>query len=294
MDCSKVWGRRMVRKTALVLMSCLLAGSPVWAEEQDSEHLFGFTEGSDIGPVGEKELEMGLFGRFGARSGRFSALTQSTELKWGIAQDWRVAPGLYLDWHNLRNVPGIPNTNNVTVEGFSFEIKRRLLDREKSPFGLTLAVVPTLARINGDGQRETGFDTNFLLIADRELIEGKLFGSINVNYAPSYGHLPRATGWSPSSELGTSAALSWKLTDKLFMGGELRHVWAYEGAFLNDGLGHALFTGPNFFLRLAENMWVAGGWNVQVAGNAAGEAGRRLDLTNFQRHEARLRLGFSF
>ena len=284
----------MGRKSAIFLMSFLAAAAPALAEEQDSEHLFGFTEGSDIGPVGEKELEMGLFGRFGTRSGRFSALTQSTELKWGIAKDWRVAPGVYFDWHGLKNVPGVPNTNGVTVEGFSFEIKRRLLDRETAPFGLTLAVVPAITRINGDGQRETGFDTHFLLIADKELIEGKLFGSVNVSYAPSFGHLPTATGWAPSSELGTSAALSFKVTERLFMGGELRHARAYDGAFANDHLGHALFTGPNFFFRLAENAWMAGGWNVQIAGNAAGEAGRRLDLTNFQRHEARLRLGFSF
>ena len=284
----------MGRKAALLLMSWLGVVVPAFAEEQDSEHLFGFTEGSDIGPVGEKELEMGLFGRFGTRIGRYSAISQSSELKWGIAKDWRIAPGMHFGWHGLRDVPGVPYTNGVTLEGFSFEVKRRLVDREKAPFGLTLAVVPAVTRINAEGQRETGFDTNFLLIADRELIEGKLFGAINVSYAPSFGHVPRASGWSPASEIGTSAALSWKVTDKLFMGGELRHVWAYDGAFANEAVGHALFTGPNFFLRLADNMWVAGGWNVQVAGNAAGEAGRRLDLTNFQRHEARLRLGFSF
>jgi hypothetical protein len=284
----------MGRRAAVLAMSFLAAAIPALAEEQDSEHLFGFTEGSDIGPTGEKELEMGLFGRFGSRVGRYSALTHSTELKWGIAKDWRIAPGIYFDWHGLKNVPGVPNTNGLTVEGFSFEIKRRLLDREKAPFGLTLAVVPSLTRINGDGQRETGFDTHFLLIADKELIEGKLFGAVNVSYAPSYGHLPSASGWSPSSELGASAALSWRATDKLFVGGELRHARTYDGAFANDHLGHALFTGPNFFLRLTPESWLAGGWNMQIAGNAAGEAGRRLDLTNFQRHEARLRLGFSF
>jgi hypothetical protein len=283
-----------MKRLLAIMMLSVLAISPGFAEEQDSEHLFGFTEGSDIGPVGEKELEMGLFGRFGTRTGRYSALTQSSELKWGIAPNWRIAPGLHLDWHSLRNVPDIPNTHGLRVEGFSFEVKHRLLDREKSPFGLTLAVVPAFTRINGDGQREAGFDTHFAVIADRELVEGKVFGAVNLSYAPGFGHLPRATGWSPASELGLSGALSVKLSDSLFMGGEVRHVRSYEGAFLNEKLGHAVFTGPNFFLRLADHVWLAGGWNVQVAGNAVGEAGRRLDLTNFQRHEARLRLGFGF
>lgn len=290
----KIVGAGMTRKAALFLMTWLAAMSPALAEEQDSEHLFGFTEGSDIGPEGEKELEFGLFGRAGARSGRYLALTHSIEVKWGLAKDWRVAPGIYFDWHSIRNVPGIPNTNAVTVEGFTFEIKRRLLDREKAPFGLTLSVVPAITRINGEGQRETGFDTNFLLIADKELIEGKLFGAVNVNYAPGFGHLPRATGWAATSELGTSGGLSWKVSDKLFVGGELRQVWVYNGSFMNEASGHALFTGPNFFLRLAENSWLAGGYNVQLTGHAAGDVARRLDLTNFQRHEARLRFGLSF
>jgi len=40
-------------------------------------------------------------------------------------------------------------------------------------------------------------------------------------------------------------------------------------------------------------MWIAGGWNIQAAGKASGDP-TRLDLVNFQRHEARLRLGFAF
>jgi hypothetical protein len=39
------------------------------------------------------------------------------------------------------------------------------------------------------------------------------------------------------------------------------------------------------------NMTLA--WNVQVGGRAHGEIGR-LDLTNFERNQVRLRFGFGF
>ena len=39
----------------------------------DSEHLFGFTEGADIGAVGELELEQETTGRLGKRGGTFRA-----------------------------------------------------------------------------------------------------------------------------------------------------------------------------------------------------------------------------
>ena len=34
-------------------------------------------------------------------------------------------------------------------------------------------------------------------------------------------------------------------------------------------------------------------WNMQPAGHAVGDPGR-LDLVNFDRHQARVRLGYSF
>jgi len=278
---------------SLVLAASVVFSAAARAEDQDSEHLFGFTEGSDLGPTGEKELEMGLFGRFGVRTGRFSAVSQSTELKWVLAPEWRVAPGVVFARHTLRGAPDEPSVNSATLEGFTFEVKRRLLDREKGPFGLTFAAVPGFARIDGDGRRARDFGSHFMFIADRELIEGRLFGAVNVSYGLGYGRPVGVSGWDASSEIGLSTALSWRVADGVFVGGEVRGVRVYDGALLNDGAGQALFAGPNFFARINERMWIAGGWNIQAAGKASGDSAR-LDLMNFQRHEARLRLGFAF
>jgi hypothetical protein len=52
------------------------------ADAIDTEHLFGFTIGTDIGELGEKELESNLLSRLGTRAGSYSALSQV--LSWNI------------------------------------------------------------------------------------------------------------------------------------------------------------------------------------------------------------------
>jgi hypothetical protein len=50
--------------------------------EIDTEHIFGFTEGSDVGEAGEKELEVEPLGRFGKRVGSYAATSTEVSLKY--------------------------------------------------------------------------------------------------------------------------------------------------------------------------------------------------------------------
>jgi hypothetical protein len=97
--------------------AALCAGAPVRADEVDSEHIFGFTEGTDIGEKGEKEAEFGLFWRFGKAAGRYNALSQSSELKMTVTDNFRIAPGVVFSNYNMRNVPGLPNYGGGGVAG---------------------------------------------------------------------------------------------------------------------------------------------------------------------------------
>jgi hypothetical protein len=63
----------------------------------------------------------------------------------------------------------------------------------------------------------------------------------------------------------------------------------YEGLGLDSFAGHAVFLGPTIYANLSD----AVGWSTQVAGRAADDPGW-LDLTNFERHQARLLFGFTF
>src|SRR5262249_17490937 len=63
----------------LILLAGLGAASSAPADtrkhgdgEIDTEHMFGFTEGSDTGEAGEKELETDSTGRFGKPDGAYN------------------------------------------------------------------------------------------------------------------------------------------------------------------------------------------------------------------------------
>src|SRR5262249_29164773 len=63
------------------------AGTP----DVDSEHLFGFTEGSDIGERGEKEFETDSTGRFGRQGGSYAAASTAFEAKYTPLDYFRIS-----------------------------------------------------------------------------------------------------------------------------------------------------------------------------------------------------------
>ncbi len=68
---------------------------------------------------------------------------------------------------------------------------------------------------------------------------------------------------------------------------------AYEGLTLQRFRGEAVFVGPTLYARLGERLAVSAAFSTQVAGHAVGVPGR-LDLDNFSRHQARLKLTYEF
>src|SRR5580698_481514 len=54
-------------------MALLLAPTTLRAAELETTHLFGFTLGSDVNAVGEKEAELETVGSFGKRFGDYAA-----------------------------------------------------------------------------------------------------------------------------------------------------------------------------------------------------------------------------
>jgi hypothetical protein len=56
--------------------------------------------------------------------------------------------------------------------------------------------------------------------------------------------------------------------------------------------GEAVFVGPTMYAR-AKSWAISGSWGVQVAGHATDAPGA-LDVTNFTRHQALLRLEYDF
>jgi hypothetical protein len=262
--------------------------------ELDSEHLFGLTEGSDIGSKGERELELEAGGRLGKQGGAYRVFSQATALKLTLTDSFRVSPLIAFDHHHIRSVPGLGDRSSLALGEVAFEMKYRALDRSAAPFGLTFAATPHWSPIDEtSGDRATGVGASFAALADRELIAGRLLAAVNVSFDTGASRM-RSTGvWEHDSGLGASGALSLRLGERVFAAAEVRIESAFDGMALDRYAGHAWFAGPSLYVRIAENAWMSVVWSAQFAGQAAGDPGS-LDLVNFERHLVKGRLGIAF
>jgi len=264
------------------------------AGEVDTEHMFGFTEGSDVGEAGEKELETDLTGRFGKFDSSYNKVATALEAKYSFSDRFRVSAVATVAYYDIAGVSAFDDRRQTTLQSISLDARFRLFDREHAPIGLTLSVEPRRGftdEMRGEGADQYGGE--FRLLADRELIPGRLFAALNVSYEPEQTRL-RASGETlRESMLGIGAALAMQVMPNVFIGAEARTLRHYEGLGLNSLAGQALYVGPTFYATFGPGYFLSAAWNVQVWGAVAGSSGA-LDLVNFERHQAKLRVGVVF
>ena len=294
------------RRAVILIALSLLAGS-AWARdadddakarnraaEIDTEHIFGFVEGGDIGERGDLELEKESALRFGKRAGAYAAVSTLFDLKYVPFEHMLVSPGVLLSYHGVSGVPDLADRRQITFQGLWFEVKYQFIDREKSPFGLTLFAAPRWTRIDEkSGERADQVSTEFTLALDKEIVPTKLFGAINLIYEPEVSRSRETGEREREAALGAGVALSGQIQPGIFLGAEARYLRSHEGLIPNGLKGEALFLGPTFYTKLSANSFMSVAWSAQVAGRAVGEPGA-LDLTNFERHQVRFRLGMEF
>jgi hypothetical protein len=286
-------------------------GPPLWAAGQnpdssnaekgkgndtriDTEHIFGFAMGSDIGEKGELELESENVAGFGKRTGSYFALSGLQTLKYTVTDDFRVAPGFIFNSNRIRGVDGFEDVTRTGIGGAAVELSYKLVDRGTAPFGLTLHLQPSWNWLDeATGLRVEQYSNEFAALFDKEIIRDRLWGAINIGYGVAASRFKNAGEWAHDSDLSFQAAASYQVFNGLLFGGEVRYVRAYEGLGLDRFRGGALYVGPTFSARLAKNIGLSGAVNVQVAGkNIGSEDG--LELANFERVKAMLRLTVLF
>lgn len=281
-------------KTALALAGLLVATSAAGAEELETTHLFGFTLGTDVNAVGEKEAESETTWRFGKRSGSYAALAQAFAVKFIPFQDFSIEPGVGVAHHAISSVPGLDDQQHWAFDTMALEMRYRLLNREHAPFGLTVGADPHWGRVDDvSGEPVNRFGTDFLVILDKELVAERIFGAVNILYQPEVSRLRGADTWERHSSLGVSAALNAQLQPLLLIGVEARYLRAFNGIGLSNFSGHGFFVGPTLYWKFSTCCWMAAAWSTQVAGRSVREAGS-LDLVDFERNQAKLRFGYNF
>lgn len=277
-------------------IAAVIAAAPhlARADELETTHLFGFTLGSDVNDVGEKEAELENTGLFGKLDGTYAAVSSELGVKFIPFHNFSIEPEASFAYHDISGVPGLDDRNQGALEAITFETRYRLLERTQAPFGLTLGLDPHTGGVDDvSGAPVEQYGAQFLIAADRELIENRLFGAVNLTYEPDATRIRPTSMWQHESDFGTSAALSVVLHPGILAGAEVRYLSAYDGLGLDTFAGRAFFIGPTFYWKISDLYWMSAAWSIQVAGHAAGDVGA-LDLTNFERNQAVLRFGYNF
>jgi hypothetical protein len=282
-----------VRCVAL-LAAFAAAFLPVQAGAIDTEHLFGFTIGTDVGNVGEKEFEGSTTGRFSKATGSYRAISQTLSVEFVPAENFRAEFGGAVVSNNTNNVAGFEDRRQLAFGSFSADLRYRLLDRATAPFGLAIGAEPHWGRIDElTGAAVNQYGVDFVVAADREIVPDRVVAAFNLLYQPEATRAGLGGAWSRESTLGVAAALMLELRPGVFIGGEARYLRKYEGSGFDELAGHGVFFGPTLYVQLSRAAWIAAAWSAQIAGRSAAEPGS-LDLVNFERHQARLLFGISF
>jgi hypothetical protein len=279
-----------------VAITTFALASPVAARAQaiETEHLFGFTIGSDVGDVGEKELEGSVTGRFAKRTGSYNAGSGTISAEFVPLANLRTEYTAIVNSYDIAGVSGFADQHYFAPGGVSADIRYRLLDRASAPFGLAIGAEPHWSRaddITGEAVNQYGVD--FVAAADWEIVRDRIVAAFNVIYQPDTMRSNLTGLWSQESTAGVALGVMAQIRPGIFVGGEARYLRQYDGIGLDNLAGQGLFVGPTFYAKISERAWFTLAWSAQVAGHATAIPGS-LDLVNFERQQARLLFGVNF
>ena len=283
-------------KTLRAAVVSLVAMLPACAQAEgiDTEHLFGFMIGADVGNLGEREFQSDTTGSFGKNGGRYRAIGQEFELEFVPMRNLRVEVGSTFVSHLISGVPGLDDRRRLSWQGASLDLRYRFLDRETAPFGLTFATELHARRVDEmTAEAVRNFGTEFRLAFDRELVPDRVIAAFNLIYEPEWTRFVGSSAMERESTAGAALGVMAQLQPGFLLGGEARYLRKYEGAGLEELAGQALFVGPTAYFQLSKRSRLTASWSVQAWGRPAGTTAG-LDLANFERHQARLVFGVNF
>jgi hypothetical protein len=82
------------------------------------------------------------------------------------------------------------------------------------------------------------------------------------------------------------------LLPNVFAGAELRYLRAHQRLRFQQFEGPPLFLGPTLYAKLSDRISVSAAFSSQIAGRSQETPGHSLDLANFSRREAKLKVSY--
>jgi hypothetical protein len=282
-----------------IAVLCLVGGvaraedASTW-RELETKYIFGYTTGSGIGLEGEKEFTLESLGRFGKRDGRYNASETKIEFEFTPSQFVQIEFGALASTHDIHNVTGLDDRQQVRLEGGFAEFRYLVLERsQNNPLSVTVSFEPTgrsVDETSGEAVRNLEFETK--INSDIELIKNRLYAGFNTVYEPE---VTRTSDGVTAREatLSQSAALALRVLPNFVLGAEAWYLRHYDAANLTNFTGDAVLLGPNLFYALNNKMFITAAWNAQVWGREVGNPAP-FNLAEFQRHRVKLKFAVEF
>ena len=262
-----------------------LPGNPFYA--LDTKNLFGFIEGADVGEKGDRSLEFETTGSFGEAQGLYRSIEQEFIFENALTDSFGLELGAHVLGQDIRRASELPDFVGINFMGVSAEFRYVVRHRTAdAPIQVTLTVQPEYNSIAEAGRQANDFGTTFRAIADVISSDQRLYGAINLVYAPDASRLPGQLR-EDTAVLSTSAALSYRLTPPLMFGAEADYDRAYGGLAPRAFEGQAFYLGPTFHYQINEKIDLSAAFLAQTPVG-------RVDFDEFPRQLAKLRLEVDF
>jgi hypothetical protein len=100
-----------------LIVTCALVPSAGHAEAIDTEHLFAFVIGTDVGDVGKRKFENQTTGRFAKRTGTYRALTEAAEFEYVPIRNFRAEFSAVAASYDIGGVAGFDDLGQTGAGG---------------------------------------------------------------------------------------------------------------------------------------------------------------------------------
>jgi Putative MetA-pathway of phenol degradation len=253
----------------------------------DTKNLFGFLEGADIGEKGDRSLEFETTGSFGEAQGLYRSIEQEFIFENALTNSFGLELGAHVLGQDIRGAPDLPDFVGVNFMGVSAEFRYMVMHRTADvPIQVTLTVQPEYNSIAEAGRQANDVTATFRAVADVISSDRRLYGAVNLVYAPDASRLPGQLR-EDTAVLSASAALSYRLTPPLMFGAEADYDRAYGGLVPRGFEGEAFYLGPTFHYQINEKIDLSAAFLAQTPMG-------RVDFDEFPRQLAKLRLEVEF
>jgi hypothetical protein len=242
------WRSCAVKSCLLFVLALMPTGGH--AEPIETEHLFGFTIGSDVGDLGERELEGSATGRFAKHAGTYDAGSSTMSAEFVPLANLRTEFTAAVVSYDIAGVSGFADQRYAAFGGLSADIRYRILDRATAPFGFAIGAEPHWGRADDNtGEPVSQYGSDFVAAVDWEIVPERVVAAFNLLYQPETERSKLTGTWSQQSTAGVAFALMAQVKSGIFVGGEARYLRQYDGFGLDMFAGQGFFIGPTIYFK---------------------------------------------